>query len=148
MRKLAAVSTTCLVIITLILVHREWSEYRRAREAEADMARFEQIKPARYRSLPDPESGVDSTPEQRIVVSVDEKGGLKLGEEEAGTLADLGPLKTRLEHALSARGGERPDRTVIVKAPQSLKYSEISRLIEAVKQAGAQPVGLETEYSR
>ena len=40
---------------------------------------------------------------------------------------------------------ERIERTVFVRAPGSLRYGEVARVIDALKGAGAQPVGLQTE---
>lgn len=40
---------------------------------------------------------------------------------------------------------ERIERTVFIKAPPTIKYGEVVKVIDAVKGAGASPVGLQTE---
>ncbi len=40
---------------------------------------------------------------------------------------------------------DRIEKTVFIKAPQSFKYGEVVKVIDAVKGAGANPVGLQTE---
>ncbi|HEX5707193.1 MAG TPA: biopolymer transporter ExbD [Pyrinomonadaceae bacterium] len=40
---------------------------------------------------------------------------------------------------------DRIEKTVFIRAPQSFKYGEVVKVIDAVKGAGANPVGLQTE---
>ena len=40
---------------------------------------------------------------------------------------------------------ERIEKTVFVKAPQNFKYGDVVKVIDAIKGAGANPVGLQTE---
>jgi biopolymer transport protein ExbD len=40
---------------------------------------------------------------------------------------------------------ERLERTVFVKAPRSLKYGDVVKVIDAIKGAGASPVGLQVD---
>ncbi len=53
------------------------------------------------------------------------------------------------KEGMEARGDLPPDekieRTVFVKAPQSFKYGDVVKVIDTVKGAGANPVGLQTE---
>jgi biopolymer transport protein ExbD len=37
------------------------------------------------------------------------------------------------------------EKTVFIKSPRSVKYGEVVRIIDAVKQAGAQPIGLQID---
>ncbi len=77
-------------------------------------------------------------------------------------LADPGPLAARLaaefkerkelqiwKEGLEGRADLPPDqrieKTVFVKAPTSFKYGDVVRVIDAIKGAGASPVGLQTE---
>ena len=39
----------------------------------------------------------------------------------------------------------RIEKTVFVKAPQNFKYGDVVKVIDAIKGAGASPVGLQTE---
>jgi biopolymer transport protein ExbD len=40
---------------------------------------------------------------------------------------------------------ERIERTVFVRAPRSIAYGEVAKVIDSIKGAGAQPVGLQTD---
>jgi|SRR5437588_1635221 len=55
------------------------------------------------------------------------------------TLIELGTtLKDLLE--------QRPDKTVFIKAPKDKQYGDIVAVIDTVKGAGAQPIGLQIDY--
>jgi len=55
------------------------------------------------------------------------------------SLVDLGTtLKDLLE--------QRPDKTVFIKAPKDKQYGDIVAVIDVVKGAGAQPIGLQIDY--
>ncbi|HXG66005.1 MAG TPA: biopolymer transporter ExbD [Blastocatellia bacterium] len=55
------------------------------------------------------------------------------------TLVDLGPiLKDLLD--------QRPDKAVYIKAPKDKLYGDIVQVIDVVKGAGAQPIGLQIDY--
>jgi len=55
------------------------------------------------------------------------------------TLVELGTtLKDLLE--------QRPDKTVFIKAPKDKQYGDIVAVIDTVKGAGAQPIGLQIDY--
>jgi len=57
----------------------------------------------------------------------------------AMTLQELGStLKDLLE--------QRPDKTVFIKAPKDKQYGDIVAVIDTVKGAGAQPIGLQIDY--
>jgi biopolymer transport protein ExbD len=57
----------------------------------------------------------------------------------AMTLQELGTtLKDLLE--------QRPDKTVFIKAPKDKQYGDIVAVIDTVKGAGAQPIGLQIDY--
>lgn len=58
---------------------------------------------------------------------------------KAMTLQELGTtLKDLLE--------QRPDKTVFIKAPKDKQYGDIVAVIDTVKGAGAQPIGLQIDY--
>ena len=145
MKKLVTICAACLIIITAILVYRTWSEHRRVQEAESVLGAIEANRPPRFKTeIPlVGATGSDST--GRLVVSVDDGGTLRLNSEDAGTLDDLSRLRARLEQALRERGGARPDKIVFVKASSKLRYDEVQKVVDAVKGAGADPVGLEVD---
>lgn len=40
---------------------------------------------------------------------------------------------------------ERVEKTIFIKAPRSIKYGEVVRVIDAIKRAGANPIGLQID---
>jgi biopolymer transport protein ExbD len=40
----------------------------------------------------------------------------------------------------------RPDKTVFIKAPQKVPYGDIVKVIDVVKGAGAEPIGLQVDF--
>lgn len=127
------------------------------------------LKPARFKTLipqppPDDDSIIKSP--RTLVVSVEGAGTLKLirGEttvaeasvEEPGEVASRiarewreriasGTWKEGFESRADLAPDNRIERTVFVRAPASLRYGEVARVIDAVKGAGAEPVGLQTD---
>ncbi|HEX8559595.1 MAG TPA: biopolymer transporter ExbD [Pyrinomonadaceae bacterium] len=126
------------------------------------------LRPARFKaSAPRPPENPEAMiSRQTLVVSVggDLSVRLLLGEDVVaeGAVGDAGAVAARLaaewrERKLkgewkaeaAARADLAPDerieRTVFVRAPRSVRYGEVARVIDAVKGAGAQPVGLQTD---
>jgi biopolymer transport protein ExbD len=126
------------------------------------------LRPARFKALvprPPEDDRVKMSP-QTLTVSVEQDRSLKLlmGKTVVaeGTIAEAGGVAARLasewrerklrgdwKAGLAARTDLAPDerieRTVFVRAPRSVRYGEVARVIDAVKGAGAQPVGLQTD---
>jgi biopolymer transport protein ExbD len=53
--------------------------------------------------------------------------------------------KPGMETAGSVKEEDRIEKTVFVKAPRSLPYGEVVKVIDAIKGAGASPVGLQVD---
>ena len=126
------------------------------------------LKPARFKALvPQPveDDRVQRSP-LTLTVSVEQDLSMKLirGADVVaeGTVAEAGGVAARLasewrerklngswKAELASRTDLAPDerieRTVFVRAPRSIRYGEVARVIDAIKGAGAQPVGLQTE---
>ena len=123
------------------------------------------LKPARFTAkLPAPP---DDRPllagEHTLVVTIEADRTLKLnGLEEMGTvdeplklvrtLADLFQqrARNRVFHAELLTRTDIPERlrlqkTVFVKAPRSIPYGEVTKIIDAIKGAGAEPIGLQLD---
>jgi biopolymer transport protein ExbD len=126
------------------------------------------LKPARFRTYapkpPDnPHVGIST---KTLIVSVERDLSMKLlmGADVVaeGTVGEVGEVAARLsaewrerklhgvwKSELAARTDLAPDdrieRTVFVRAPRSIRYGEVARVIDAIKGAGAQPVGLQTD---
>jgi biopolymer transport protein ExbD len=127
------------------------------------------LRPARFKAYvptPLPENVIVKKSPLTLVVEVDEGRRLRLIrgaetvaegtiEDPAGVAARLaaewrerklgGVWKLGMEARVDAPPDERIERTVFVRAPRSARYGEVAKVIDAVKGAGAQPVGLQTE---
>ena len=126
------------------------------------------LRPARFKTLvPRPPDNIQARiSQQTLIVSVERDLSMKLimGKDVVaeGTVGEAGEVAARLASAwrerklrgvwkseLAARSDLAPDerieRTVFVRAPRSVRYGEVARVIDAVKGAGAQPVGLQTD---
>ncbi len=68
----------------------------------------------------------------RLAAEFKERKEQQIWKEGFESRADLGP-------------DDRIEKTVFVKAPQSFKYGDVVKIIDAIKGAGASPVGLQTE---
>lgn len=97
-----------------------------------------------------------------LVVSIANDLSLKLNQENVGSVNDTSLLSQRLAGVFRARkeqrafkpgmetrtdlpDEERLEKTVFVKAPRSMKYGEVVKVIDAIKGAGASPVGLQVD---
>ena len=97
-----------------------------------------------------------------LVVSISPDLQLKLNQDGIGSVNDTGPLSQRLTQLFQQRKeqraykpgmetrtdlpeSERLEKTVFVKAPRSLKYGDVVKVIDAIKGAGATPVGLQVD---
>jgi biopolymer transport protein ExbD len=105
---------------------------------------------------------IDNHPDT-LVVSVRHDSTLALnGESLLGTTNDAAPLIAKLKHVFDQRiasgnvstaFGDDPnrpmtdkiERTVFVKAPKTLDYGSVVRVIDAVKLAGAYPISLQID---
>ena len=127
------------------------------------------LRPARFKAyvpLP-PEDDRAMISDKTLIVSVGRDLSMKLlllgkGVVAEGTVGEAGEVTARLaaewrgrklrgewKAELAARSDLAPDdrveRTVFVRAPRSVRYGEVARVIDAVKGAGAHPVGLQTD---
>ena len=97
-----------------------------------------------------------------LVVSISNDLQLKLNQDSMGSVNDTGPLSQKLHALFQQRKdtraykpgmetrtdvpeSERIEKTVFVKAPRSIKYGDVVKVIDAIKGAGANPVGLQVD---
>jgi biopolymer transport protein ExbD len=97
-----------------------------------------------------------------LVVSIAGDLQLKLNADAMGSVNDTSQLSMRLLQLFQQRKdqraykpgmetrtdlpeSERLEKTVFVKAPRSLKYGDVVKVIDAIKGAGASPVGLQVD---
>ncbi|MGH9902261.1 MAG: biopolymer transporter ExbD, partial [Pyrinomonadaceae bacterium] len=128
------------------------------------------LKPTRFKTLV-PEKSEELQQEAKqsprtliIEIAKDLKVKLLRGGQQIGeaSVNDPGPVAARLAQEFQERKDtntfkpgfenrpdlqpdERIEKTVFVKAPQSFRYGEVVKVIDAIKGAGANPVGLQTE---
>ncbi len=57
----------------------------------------------------------------------------------------IGSWKLGLENSPEVPADERIERTVFLKAPRSVAYGEVAKVIDGIKGAGASPVGLQID---
>jgi len=76
-----------------------------------------------------------------------------LNKEPAGDVSDASLLTERLSAIFKEReaqgafreGTNEVEKTVFIKSSRSAKYGEVVRVLDAVKQANAQPIGLQID---
>ena len=128
------------------------------------------LKPARFKTLvPQRSEELSAQAKQSpltLVVNIKKDLGVELimgGNKIAdGAVNDPGPIgqalaaefKKRKDTGVWKEGfqgradlspDERIEKTVFVKAPETFKYGDVVKVIDAVKGSGASPVGLQTE---
>ena len=121
------------------------------------------LRPARFKALipeaPRDEALRVAQNPWTLVVNVSRAHQLSLnGSDNLGSVEDAGALASRLADILSTRtrnlaaanAGEIAatgmlPRTVFIKAPRSLDYGAVAQVIDTVKGAGADPVGLQID---
>jgi biopolymer transport protein ExbD len=78
---------------------------------------------------------------------------LQLNGQDVGSVNDTGTLAVMLADIFQKRtlagytkfGTDRIEKTVFIKAPRSVKYGEVVKVIDGIKGAGADPVGLQVD---
>jgi len=125
------------------------------------------LKPTRFRALipePPPDIGTVEMSPRTLVVSIDRDLKLTLVRGRTtvaeGSVGDSGAVSARLAEEWQRRkvlGDWKPDmieradlspdarieRTVFVRAPRSIRYGEVAKVIDGIKGAGAAPIGLQ-----
>ncbi|HUQ33507.1 MAG TPA: biopolymer transporter ExbD [Pyrinomonadaceae bacterium] len=115
------------------------------------------LKPKRFKTLiPEQQQNTpaDATPSKltlRVDILKDSK--LQLNGEEYGSIDNTSRLSAKLSDVLRQREEQRVtkfgtdiiEKTVFIKAPESFKYGDVVKVIDAVKGAGATPVGLQVD---
>jgi len=115
------------------------------------------LKPSRFKALiptpldrhdqpPDVVSTalrVDITNDLRLTLNGQEMGSVNDTSTLSGTLADV--FRKRTDAGYKKFGTDRIEKTVFIKAPRSVKYGEVVKVIDGIKGAGADPVGLQVD---
>jgi biopolymer transport protein ExbD len=103
------------------------------------------VKPHKFEAkLPEkpPENQTPPPPDPlTLVVAIPKgEGGWKLNQTPASSLEDLSKL---LHSALDGRPLDR--KAVFVKAPSATPYGKVVEIIDVIKEAGGEPIGLQLE---
>lgn len=117
------------------------------------------LKPARFEAKvpaePKPEDA-QNPPRPNpltLVVTVDNNQKVKLNNEDMGDVTDTSNLSGRLSSIFKERenggvfreGTNEVEKTIFIKAPRASRYTDVVKVIDAVKAAGAQPIGLQID---
>jgi biopolymer transport protein ExbD len=117
------------------------------------------LKPSRFEakvpSEPDPNQDLSQIKPNplTLVVTIGSDLKLKLNQDEMGSVNDTGAISQRLTGLFAQRkeqrayrpGTEEVEKTVFIKAPRALPYGDVVKVIDAIKGAGANPVGLQVD---
>ena len=97
-----------------------------------------------------------------LVVTISQDLQIKLNQDSLGSVNDTAPLAQKLAQTFAQRKDQRAykigmenrtdlkeddriEKTVFVKAPRAAKYGDVVKVIDAIKGAGASPVGLQVD---
>jgi len=117
------------------------------------------LKPSRFAAKvpaePKNQQNLDVKPNPlTLVVTINrDTRAIALNNEPAGNVDDASALTSRLQGIFKERtangvfreGSNEIEKTLFVKAPKSVKYGDVVRVIDAAKQAGADPIGLQID---
>lgn len=117
------------------------------------------LKPARFEAkVPAEPKPEDQTNPPRpnpltLVVTIESNLKTKLNTEDMGDVTDTSGLSSRLSTIFKEReangtfreGTNEVEKTIFIKAPRSVKYGDVVKVIDGVKVAGAQPIGLQID---
>ncbi len=120
--------------------------------APARPARFEAKLPAEQKKI----EGVKQHP-NTIIVALRDDGSIDFNELKnvantgnVGGVIDL--LRDRFEYraktGVMRENSNEIERTVFISAPRSMDYGTVVKVVDAVKQAGADPIGLQLDDLR
>ena len=114
------------------------------------------MKPSDFKAkIPQETKQSGGVPDPRtLVVTVNSDYSLKLNlEKDFGTIENPDKLIEKLENVFAQRtengvfdeSNKNIIKTVFIKAPRSLPYGEVVRVVDAVKIAGADPISLQID---
>lgn len=117
-------------------------------------------KPSRFKAQIPSENQAENANPRTLIVTINKNLELELnGEKDLGTTDESDKLTARLSSIFAERtannvykenwqnSGEtdRIEKTVFIKAPRSVGYGNVAKVIDSVKGAGAQPIGLQID---
>ena len=114
-------------------------------------SRFEAKVPAEPKEQQ--QTNVKPNPLTLVVAINKETKAIALNNEPFGDVSDTEPLINKLREVFSKReaegafreGTNEIEKTIFIKSPKSVRYGDVVDVIDAVKQAGASPIGLQID---
>jgi biopolymer transport protein ExbD len=115
------------------------------------------LKPSRFKALILTPLDPTEPPREALVtvlrVDILNDSRLRLNGQDVGSVNDTRALATTLADVFQKRtaagytkfGTNRIEKTVFIKAPRSVKYGEVVKVIDGIKGAGADPIGLQVD---
>jgi biopolymer transport protein ExbD len=117
------------------------------------------LKPSKFEAKvpaePKPDNQTVAKPNPLTLVVAINKTDLKLAlnNQPAGDVTDASSLTSQLSEIFKERdargafreGTNEVEKTVFIKSPRSVRYGDVVKVIDAVKTAGAQPIGLQID---
>src|SRR3977135_3233666 len=125
------------------------------------------LKPSRFKAdIPtqrDPNENIQNLKPNplTLVVSITPDLQIKLNQDAMGSVNDTTALAAKLQQTFQLRKeqhaykvgmetstvpeDQKIEKTVFVKAPRALHYGDVVKVIDAIKGAGASPVGLQVD---
>jgi biopolymer transport protein TolR len=82
-----------------------------------------------------------------LVVTINSNATLKLNKDEnLGTIEEPNTLITRLSDIFKKRDENlNTEKTVFIKAPKTMNYGDIVKVVDAAKMSGASPLSLQID---
>ncbi len=114
-------------------------------------SRFEAKVPAEPKDQQD--VNVKPNPLTLVVAINKETKAVTLNNEAFGDVSDTEKLTNRLREIFKERenngafreGTNQVEKTIFIKSPKSVRYGDVVSVIDAVKFAGAEPIGLQID---
>lgn len=107
------------------------------------------VKPSKFEAkIPSEPSKVPADPHPHtLVVSIDHAGNLSLNSQSFdATAASPEAVVEKLRSTFAIRESNMVNqRTVFVKAPKSIGYGTVTRVVDAIKFAGGSPISLQID---
>ena len=117
------------------------------------------LKPSRFEAKvpaePKDQQDVNVKPNPlTLVVSINrDDRKIALNNDVVGTVDDPSPLTQKLNEIFTQRtnngvfreGTNQVEKTIFIKSPKSVRYGDVVKVIDAAKQAGAEPIGLQID---
>ena len=114
-------------------------------------SRFEAKVPAEPKDQP--QTDVKPNPLTLVVAINKETKAITLNNEPYGDVSDTEPLSNKLREVFKQReaegafreGTNEIEKTIFIKSPKSVRYGDVVDVIDAAKQVGASPIGLQID---